>query len=274
MLPESHPDAWDVSRAWRHMSPQTRRHLLPAHGNLVVTREMRTAANAVPLALRRGASVLVSGEPGAGKSVLLAALTAVSTVPVAAVELSPSQNGGVDQWQKIAQAVTGETVTGKRAYLQDVTRDHMTANPTLMIVDEAQNIGVTALMQLRWLWGMNFPGCAVILAGAGLNEHVAKNPQLSGRVDMRILLNPLGRQETIQRVQASHPLAAQMPVGLLKQIDDVYAQGSWRLWSKFLLVLDNDLGHTGPVDRNLASMAIQLISGHPLPAAPYIGGPR
>ena len=262
MLPEAHPHAWDVAHAHAHLPVDFGRRYLPKGGRLVVTPQMRQLAATMPTALDRGAAIAVSGPVGAGKSTTLAAIAAVADVNTAVVNI-PHKATEKAQWEEIATTVTGQPATGTARTMQNTVREYLTAVPTLLIVDEAQYIGLPAMLQLRWLWAHPFPRFAIVLAGSGLDTHLDAEPSVGSRIDIRINLrhHPAARMLTL--LQAHHPLAAATDPALLEAIDSAYAKGSWRAWSKFLLFLANDVGHTGPITRDIAEAAILAITGTP-----------
>ena len=260
MLPDGHPHAWDVSHAHEHLPPDyTRRHIATG-GHLVVTPQMRTLALGMPASLDRGSAIAVSGPYGSGKSTILTAVTAVADVNTAFVDL-PSRASERTQWEAIATAVTGSRPGGTASHLQNITRDYLTAVPTLLVIDEAQFLAPAALNTLRWLWSQPFPRFALVLAGSNLFAHLDKVPSISTRIDRRINLDHHTASTMLNLLQSHHPHIGATDISLLQLIDREYGHGSWRKWSKLLLTLANDWGHTGPITRDDAIAAILEITG-------------
>ena len=263
VLPDRHPHAWNVDHAHNHLpSGFTSRHIATG-GQLVVTAQMRHLATGMPTALDRGAVIALSGPFGSGKSTVLTAVTAVADVNTAVVNL-PRRASERTQWEEIATAVTGARPTGTAHALQNLTREYLTAVPTLLVIDEAQFLGQPALLTLRWLWTQPFPRFAVVLAGSNLFEHLEAEPSVATRIDRRIELRHHTTDRMLELLAAHHPNIAATDPGLLFTIDREYAHGSWRKWSKLLLTLANDWGITGPISVADATDAIHSIEGvHP-----------
>jgi hypothetical protein len=260
MLSSGHPHAWDVAHAATHLPVDfTRRHIATG-GQLVITAQMRALAQGMPSALDRGAAIALSGPYGAGKSTVLTAVAAVADVNTAIVNL-PRRATERTQWEEIATAVTGATPTGTARNMQNLTREYLTAVPTLLVIDEAQYLGQSALLTLRWLWAHPFPRFAIVLAGSNLFAHLAAEPSVGTRIDRRIELHHHTTPKMLQLLSAHHPSVAATDPTLLRAIDREYARGSWRKWSKLLLALANDWGTTGPITVADATEAIHGIEG-------------
>jgi hypothetical protein len=165
------------------------------------------------------------------------------------------------QWEEIATAVTGATPTGTARNMQNLTREYLTAVPTLLVIDEAQYLGQSALLTLRWLWAHPFPRFAIVLAGSNLFAHLQAEPSVGTRIDRRIELHHHTTPKMLQLLSAHHPSVAATDPTLLRAIDREYARGSWRKWSKLLLALANDWGTTGPITVADATEAIHGIEG-------------
>ena len=259
MLPEDHPDAWNVAAGSSHWSPQQQAEM-PSGASLVVTPAMEALSRGMPSAIRRGAIILVSGPSGSGKTTAVEAAIAVTPMPAVRVELEP-RTRTVLLWVVLATALTGCTSSGAAHELRGHIRDYLTAHPTLIVVDEAQNVGLNALLNLRWLAGLGLH-FTLLLAGAGLNEYVAKEPQLASRVSRRILLDAQPPAWMIPAVRQFHPVFAQMPQDLLLEIDEVYGRGLWRPWAHLAATLVNDFG-VKKATREDVHAAIHSISGRP-----------
>ena len=105
MLPEDHPDAWNVAAGSSHWSPQQQAEM-PSGASLVVTPAMEALSRGMPSAIRRGAIILVSGPSGSGKTTAVEAAIAVTPMPAVRVELEP-RTRNVLLWVVLATALTG-----------------------------------------------------------------------------------------------------------------------------------------------------------------------
>lgn len=260
MLTPGHPRAWDVDAVNEHLDPAFRAKFMPAGADVVITPQLRQLITGMPACLGRGKATALSGPVGAGKTTIVEALAAVSDVNTAIANITAgATNKAV--WETIASAVTDENRTGTARNLQATTLDYITSNPTLLIVDEAQHIGRPALMQLRWLWAHPFPRFAIVLAGSNLFAALDADDAVGSRIDRRIPVHHHSTTRMVELVRAQHPQAAATDPHLLASINDSYAHGSWRAWSKLLLAVVNDLHHTGPLTDDIAAAAILEITG-------------
>lgn len=255
MLTEGHPHAWDANRADEHLDDSYRKRYLAKGGRLVVTPQLRQLAEGMPTALDRCAAIAVSGPYGAGKSTLLTAVAAISDVNVAFANI-PKGVTPKQQWEVLTKAITGRPATGSARQMQEAAKEYLTAVPTLLIVDEAQFIGLPALLQLRWLWDHDFPKFAIVLAGSNLFEHLEREPSISTRIDRRIELRHQTRERMVQQLLHHLPQARATEQRILDWIDDAYAQGSWRAWSHLLRTITIDFKHTGAITEELAAAVI------------------
>ena len=276
-LPAGHPDAWNIELANTALDADWRRDKLPLGGDLLVTDPMRRLAAGMPSALDRHAVIAVSGPWGCGKSTTLAAITAVADANCAVVDLARGGSTPKQHWQIISRAITGRAAEGTAAQLQEHTREYLHTTATLLIVDEAQNLARQTLMQLRWLWSQPYRQFAVILAGTDLFPVLAADPAIGTRVNRRIRLEHRDTDHIIDLVQGSHPVAAATDRHLLRQVDDTYCQGSWRLWSDLLFAICNDWRHTtGALSAELLNDAIEQVTATPgrvtAPGSPPVRG--
>lgn len=261
MLAEGHPHAWDIDRAHEHLRDGFRNRRLAEGGRLVVTPQMRQLAAGMSAWMRRGAAIAISGPWGAGKTTVLEAVAAVADVNTAFVTLPGRAKTEAAQWQHITTAITGAQATGTARQMQSEAREYLTAVPTLLIVDEAQHLSTAALLQLRWLWDLDFPRFAIVLAGSDLFTRLGDEPSVDTRIDARIPIREHTSGRMIELLRLHHPMAAATDAHLLNQIDQAYAHGSWRAWSKLLLCLATDNGYTAPIDYEAAATAILSITG-------------
>jgi len=146
--------------------------------------------------------ITVTGEIGAGKSTLVAHLMAnIDRSRLNAVSLVSTQVEGDDMLRLVAQGLGLATGAVEKARLLDAVEqsldDELRAGKrTLLIVDEAQNLPVSALEELRML--SNFQ-----IGGRALLQIV-----LLGQPEFRDKLAGPGLEQLRQRVIASHHLEA------------------------------------------------------------------
>ena len=146
--------------------------------------------------------IVVTGEIGAGKSTLVAHLLAsIDRARLNAISLVSTQVEGDDMLRLVAQGLGLDTGRVEKARLLEAVEHQLEADVragkrTLLIVDEAQNLPVSALEELRML--SNFQ-----IAGRALIQVV-----LLGQPEFRDKLAGPGLEQLRQRVIATHHLEA------------------------------------------------------------------
>lgn len=146
--------------------------------------------------------IVVTGEIGAGKSTLVAHVMAtIDRARLNAISLVSTQVEGDDMLRLTAQGLGIATRAVEKARLLDAVEQRLeeelrAGKRTLLIVDEAQNLPVSALEELRML--SNFQ-----IAGRALIQIV-----LLGQPEFRDKLATAGLEQLRQRVIATHHLEA------------------------------------------------------------------
>jgi general secretion pathway protein A len=146
--------------------------------------------------------IVVTGEIGAGKTTLVGHLMAsVDPNRVHAIRITSTQVDGNDMLRLVSQVMGIATEGAEKAqllgriegFLQDRAR---AGQKTLLIVDEAQNMPINALEELRML--SNFQGTG----------HALLQILLLGQPEFRDKLNAPELEQLRQRVIATHHLSA------------------------------------------------------------------
>jgi general secretion pathway protein A len=146
--------------------------------------------------------IVVTGEIGAGKSTLVAHLMAnIDRARLNAISLVSTQVEGDDMLRLVAQGLGLATGAVEKARLLDAVeaqleRELRAGKRTLLIVDEAQNLPVSALEELRMLSNFQIEGRALI------------QTFLLGQPEFRDKLAGPGLEQLRQRVIATHHLDA------------------------------------------------------------------
>ncbi len=146
--------------------------------------------------------ITVTGEIGAGKSTLVAHVMAnIDRARLNAISLVSTQVEGDDMLRLVAQGLGVATGQVEKARLLDAVEQRLeeelrAGKRTLLIVDEAQNLPVSALEELRML--SNFQ-----IGGRALLQIV-----LLGQPEFRDKLAAPGLEQLRQRVIATHHLEA------------------------------------------------------------------
>ncbi len=146
--------------------------------------------------------ITVTGEIGAGKSTLVQHLLAnIDRARLNAISLVSTQVEGDDMLRLAAQGLGIATGAVEKARLLDAVEDrleqeHRAGKRTLLIVDEAQNLPISALEELRMLSNFQIAGKALIQIF------------LLGQPEFRDKLASHGLEQLRQRVIATHHLDA------------------------------------------------------------------
>ncbi|WP_395611490.1 XrtA/PEP-CTERM system-associated ATPase [Allosphingosinicella sp.] len=146
--------------------------------------------------------IVVTGEIGAGKSTLVAHVMAnIDRARLNAMSVVSTQVEGDDMLRLVAQGLGVSTALVEKAQLLDAVERRLeeelrAGKRNLLIVDEAQNLPVSALEELRML--SNFQ-----IAGRALLQIV-----LLGQPEFRDKLGQPGLEQLRQRVIATHHLEA------------------------------------------------------------------
>jgi general secretion pathway protein A len=146
--------------------------------------------------------IVVTGEIGAGKSTLVAHLMAnVDRARLNAISLVSTQVEGDDMLRLVAQGLGINTEKYEKARLLDAVEQRLdeemrAGKRILLVVDEAQNLPVSALEELRMLSNFQVGGRALL------------QTVLLGQPEFRDRLAGPGLEQLRQRVIATHHLDA------------------------------------------------------------------
>jgi general secretion pathway protein A len=146
--------------------------------------------------------IVVTGEIGAGKSTLVAHVLAnIDRARLNAVSLVSTQVEGDDMLRLVGQGLGLDTNGVAKARLLDAVEQRLeeearAGKRTLLIVDEAQNLPVSALEELRMLSNFQVGGRALL------------QTMLLGQPEFRDKLAGPGLEQLRQRVIATHHLDA------------------------------------------------------------------
>jgi general secretion pathway protein A len=145
--------------------------------------------------------ITITGDIGAGKSTLVAHLLAtIDRERLNAIHIASTQIGGDDLLRLVAQGLGIVTAGTEKARLLDAVEQRLDEEArrgrrTLVVVDEAQNLSIAALEELRMLSNFTQQGRALIqillLGQPEFRDRVASDPAL---------------EQLRQRVIASHHL--------------------------------------------------------------------
>ncbi len=186
--------------------------LLPDPAYLYLSPQHEKAMGLLELSLHNQAGFcVISGEIGAGKTTLIRKLLTLmgGDYCVGLVSNTLNSFGELMDWILMAYGLRGggSPVEQHERFIDFVIQQYGRGRRTVLIVDEAQNLTVDALEELRMLSNVNADKhqvLQVILVGqAGLRDTL-KRPELAQfaqRILMDFHLAPLGRDDTLQYIR-------------------------------------------------------------------------
>jgi general secretion pathway protein A len=148
----------------------------------------------------RAPITLLTGEIGAGKTTLLHHFIDTLADDITVGMISNPRSGGNDILRRVCAALgvavpQGGDASDQFAAIQDYLLDeHRAGRRVLLVIDEAQNLGIEALEDLRMLTNIN----------AGRDEVLQL--LLSGQPELRATVRQPGMRQFAQRVAASYHL--------------------------------------------------------------------
>jgi len=187
--------------------------LLPDPDFLYVSKEHGTGLNLLELAiLNQSGFCVISGEIGAGKTTIIRELLnrLDDQVRVGLITNTHASFSDLMRWILAAFELKVESDEGifmHRQFTDFVTEQFNSGRHTLLIIDEAQNLSVAALEQLRMLSNINSGSellLQVILVGQRELRENLKRPELeqfAQRISIDYFLAPLNESETTAYIE-------------------------------------------------------------------------
>jgi putative secretion ATPase (PEP-CTERM system associated) len=199
--------------------------------------------------------IAITGEVGAGKSTLVAHLLGtIDRERLNAVSLVSTQVEGDDMLRLVAQGLGLPSAGAAKAELLDAVERHLAdearrGRRTLLIVDEAQNLRLSALEELRMLSNFTVQGRALV------QIFLLGQPEFRDR-----LAEGEGLEQLRQRVVASHHLDAIEAAEVEGYVVHRLAVAGWSGRPAFTPDAFQALyRHTGGIPRRLNQLASRLL---------------
>jgi type II secretory pathway predicted ATPase ExeA len=186
--------------------------LLPDPSFLYLSKGHSTALTLLRYSImnRQGFTV-VSGEVGSGKTTLINRLLdeLKSGITVGLINFTARSFGEMAEWIMMAYGLPYKNKSKVELYddfVQFMIREYAAGRPVVLIVDEAQNLGIRGLEEIRMLSNVNAQKehlLHVILVGQPELRSLLKAPQLrqlTQRVSVAFHLKPLTVEEVEQYI--------------------------------------------------------------------------
>jgi hypothetical protein len=246
---------WNLHLAAANL-PEHLRRKMPDGSSLNLTDEVLLALDVAPTLIADGGFGLVHGPAGAGKSMVLGVIQAVCPHRVVHVLLEgPLNSKAFDD--RIYRALTGTVMEGTESSIEDAIAVELSNAPTLLVVDEAQNVSPSTLLALRRFSDMSHAPFGVQLACLGSTKNLRRNTALWDRVLEPIELHPLSGAQLLSKLAGFHPLLADADPQLLFDIDDAHCRGSWRAWAQFINSHRRKIGPGMPLTKASAELTLR-----------------
>jgi len=202
-----------------------------------------------PVTFEAGRIVGIDGPAGCGKTTAVTALVERLGKPAVSVSLDPRST------DKNVVALFHEAVLGQpaapRALRTDMLaslRRALAGTEKLIVVDEAQHAGVSALEMIRMLHMDPTAKWDLVLSGADLYKHLSAECMLRTRVMQWANFTPLTPDELPLILSQVHPLFKALDPDLLVRADAAGGGGVLRHWISalgFLVPLQHNGIHIG-----------------------------
>ena len=173
---------------------------------------------------------LLYGEAGLGKTTALEwSLRKLRHTTVS----FPSRPTRRETVATLYELIVGTTPRGNRYAIERALRDAL-RTPNVIAVDEAQNLPLECLHQLRQLHDLPDTRFALIFVGGpGCGANLDSDPMLASRIHRRVEFRELDEATLLEAIPNYHPLYRDVEPAMILRINDEYARGSFRAWARF-----------------------------------------
>jgi type II secretory pathway predicted ATPase ExeA len=164
----------------------------------------------------------------------------------------------------LLEEITGVRHEASRDRMEVLLLDHLAERRRVIAIDEAQQLYHEAIEYLRHLYDRPKSRVTMLLVGGHeCWERVSSYHMVRSRVLEVVDFQPLAREEVLEHVPLFHPIYSAVEPELIELIDDEYAHGNLRDWTKFTvqaqaLMADNELGE---LSAEVAQAIFELSAG-------------
>ncbi|MFI5773658.1 AAA family ATPase [Streptomyces sp. NPDC051658] len=167
---------------------------------------------------------------------------------------------------QLLAALTGTTASSSRNrfHITNKLLDLLAHPRRLLVVDEAQRLNSDCIELLRHLHDEPKTKFALLYVGGdGCWEVLSREPMLRSRVFRRLPFRPLAADEVPDLMRGYHPIYEEADAALLRQIDELYGQGTMRDWAAFTHTAAGLCQDTGRprIDTEVIDNALTLLGG-------------
>lgn len=196
---------------------------------------LRTQRAVDDLARVQGMGV-IHGDAGLGKTYSVrSALERLQGVAVSWFDF-PGRTTTKSLVQGLLNEITGVEHEGTRPRLEVLLLDCLAKDPRVLVVDEAQRLYDEIIEYLRHLYDRPSTRFALILVGGNdCWARVSSYPMVWSRVYRNIGFQPLSIEEVLDHIPRFHPVYTAVAPELIVDIDDAFAHGNLRDWTKFTI---------------------------------------
>jgi DNA transposition AAA+ family ATPase len=209
-----------------------------------------------------GGIVAIDGRPGVGKTFATRFVLSGLDLRVCWADMPDTTKG------KEASARIFSAVTGKRPRIQmteyqltEETVDVLDGLRAVIVIDEAQNLNVNALRQIRYLHDRPTTRALLILIGSDVLTAIRRVPELDSRVARRVHVKELRGEQIGDVVTQLHPILEATTTVTLNELAR-YAKGNLRQWVRIIEVATNgNLDVDQGIQPKAAAHIIRVITG-------------
>lgn len=256
----------------------------PPGARALTTRPMKLFAGSAPFVQSIGGIMVVDGEPGHGKTNSVEGWRLALRERTTHIELGERPAGAEVVTRLLENLGIAYPPRAPAWKLKDVLCQGLAGVPAVLVIDEAQQLGISGMKMLRSLHDRPDACWTMVLVGVGLTSTISKHRELVSRVAATVNFSSLRPDELLSALPRYHPLFQGVSEELLLDCDATLGQigrgtGNLRSWAVLtgtavsvlqgrglsvagdgaLAALDPRM--TGAFDAKLAGICIGRLSG-------------